>query len=49
VERRIGREVSPRLFSASEFGERLRRGDRFLKSVMQGPKIVLLGDIDDAR
>lgn len=49
AERKIGREVSPRLFTESEFRARLHKGDRFLKSVMQGPKIVLLGNIDDAR
>ena len=48
VERAIGREVSPRLYTAEEFRARLRGGDRFLKSVMLGPKAVLLGDIDDA-
>lgn len=48
VERAIGREVSPRLFTAEEFRARLRGGDRFLKSVMLGPKAVVLGDIDDA-
>lgn len=49
AERKIGREVSPRLFTENEFRERLQKGDRFLKSVMQGPKIVLLGNIDDTR
>ena len=48
VERAIGREVSPRLFTAEEFRARLRGGDRFLNSVMLGPKAVVLGDIDDA-
>lgn len=48
VERAIGREVSPRLFTAEEFRARLRGGDRFLKSVMSGPKAVVLGEIDDA-
>ena len=49
AEARIGREISPRLFSEKEFRRRLARGDRFLTSVMHGPKIVLMGDIDDAR
>ena len=49
AERRIGREVSPRLFTGEEFRERLAKGDRFLKSVMQGPKVVLMGAVDDAR
>lgn len=49
VERRIGREVSPRLFSEQEFRERLRRGERFLKSVLRGPHTVLMGQVDDPR
>lgn len=48
VEERIGREISPRLFSAEEF-ERKRRSDRFLKSVLSGPTIPLIGRLDDAR
>jgi predicted nucleotidyltransferase len=49
VEERIGREISPRLFSAEEFEQRLRRSDRFLTAVLRGPKIMLIGSEDDAR
>lgn len=49
VERKIGREVSPRLFSEKDFRERLGRGERFLKSVLQGPHTVLMGEVDDPR
>jgi predicted nucleotidyltransferase len=46
VERRIGREVSPRLFGEEDFRERRGRGERFLKSVLQGPHTVLMGEVD---
>lgn len=49
VEQRIGREISPRLFSEKEFRRRLKQRDRFLTSIVRGPRIVLLGEIDDAR
>lgn len=49
VEERIGREISPRVFAPDEFKKRLDRGDRFLKSVMAGPRIPLIGSDDDAR
>ena len=49
AEKRIGREVSPRLFTEEEFLERRKRGDRFLASVLKGPKVMLLGELDDAR
>jgi predicted nucleotidyltransferase len=48
VEERIGREISPRLFSPGEF-HRKRASDRFLKSVLAGPTIPLIGSVDDAR
>jgi predicted nucleotidyltransferase len=48
VEQHLGREISPRLFSPEEF-ERKRASDRFLRSVLSGPTIPLIGSIDDAR
>lgn len=48
AEQRIGREISPRLYSPSEFRKK-RSSDRFLKSVLAGPLIVLIGKLDDAR
>lgn len=42
VERRIGREISPRLFSPKEFKTK-RLSDRFLKSVLSGPLIPVTG------
>jgi predicted nucleotidyltransferase len=48
VEQRIGREISPRLFSPEEF-EKKRRTDRFLRSVLSGPGIAVIGSLDDAR
>lgn len=47
VEEKIGREISPRLFSPEEF-RRKRGTDRFLKSVLAGPTIPLIGSADDA-
>ena len=48
VEERIAREISPRVFSVEEFEARLGRKDRFLTAVMRGPKVVLIGSVDDA-
>ena len=48
VEERIAREISPRLFSEKEFRLRLKRRDRFLTAVMEGPRIAVLGNADDA-
>jgi predicted nucleotidyltransferase len=48
VEARIGREISPRLYSPAEFRKK-RSNDRFLKSVLAGPVTVLIGRLSDAR
>lgn len=48
VEERIGREISPRLYAAEEFRKK-RTSDRFLKSVLSGPTVALIGTLDDAR
>lgn len=48
AEKKIGREVSPRLYSEREFRERRKRGDRFLAAVLRGPRVMLLGELDDA-
>ncbi len=49
VEQKIGREISPRLFSEKEFRLRLKNRDRFLTAVMEGPRIMVTGSADDAR
>jgi len=49
VEQKIGREISPRLFSEKEFRQRLKNRDRFLTAVMAGPRIMVSGSADDAR
>lgn len=49
AEKKIGREVSPRLYSEQEFRERRRRGDRFLSAVLRGPRVMLLGELDASR
>ena len=48
AEERIRREISPRLYSPEEFRKK-RSADRFLKSVLAGPLIVLIGKLDGAR
>ena len=45
VEKKLEREISPRVFSKQEFEARLKSKDRFLTSVVRGPKQILLGDL----
>ena len=47
VERIIGRPVNPTLYSPAEFQSRLAAGNHFLKSVMRGEKVFLIGVEDE--
>lgn len=43
----LGREVNPTIYEPAEFHAKLTRGTHFLRTVMQGPKIMLIGTPDD--
>ncbi|HSS77161.1 MAG TPA: nucleotidyltransferase domain-containing protein [Thermoanaerobaculia bacterium] len=43
VQERLGREVNPTIYPVPEFREKITRGHHFLKGVLQGPKIFLIG------
>lgn len=45
--RRLGREVSPTVYPPREFSEKLARGQPFLREVMAGDKLFVIGDSDD--
>jgi len=47
VEERLGRSISPTLLTTSEFANRLEKKGNFVARVLDGPKIPLIGRIDD--
>jgi uncharacterized protein len=47
AERDLGRSINPTVFSLKEFKSKLKAGNHFLKSVMRGEKVLLLGDEND--
>lgn len=49
AQERLGREVSPTVYTPSEFEERLRAKHHFLVRVLREPKIMLVGTNDDLR
>ena len=49
LEEKLGREISPRLYTKKEFQTRLRKRDPFLVAVMNERKIVIMGAVDDTR
>lgn len=47
VERAIGRPINPTLYTANEFRAKLESGNHFLRSVLRGEKVLLVGDLDE--
>lgn len=47
LQNQLGREVSPSVYTAAELRERLARGNHFLTSVLNGPKLFLIGSADE--
>ena len=48
AEKRLGRQISPALYTAAEFNQRRANGNPFLKRVLEGPTVLLKGNIDVA-
>lgn len=49
VERKLGREVNAKVFSRREWNAKVRAGDAFAAEILKGPKIKLVGDVDEPR
>ncbi len=47
VEKAVGRQVNPTVFSLEEFVKNLAQKNHFLRTVMRGEKIMLLGSQDE--
>lgn len=43
----LQREVNPVVYSADEFRRKLTKGDAFLRGIMEGKKLFLIGDEND--
>jgi predicted nucleotidyltransferase len=46
LEKTIGRPINPTVYSTAEFKSKLTAGNHFLKSVVGGDKVFLIGDED---
>lgn len=44
AQRRLGREVNPTVYSPREFAEKAAKAQPFVRSVIQGPKLFVIGD-----
>jgi predicted nucleotidyltransferase len=47
VERAVGRPINPTVFSVKEFKSKLQNGNHFLRAVMRGEKVFLIGEEDE--
>ena len=47
AQERLGREITPTVYSPEEFADRLKTKHHFLMRVLQEPKIMLVGTPDD--
>jgi len=47
VEGAIGREINPTVYSTDEFKRKLQGGNHFLRSVMHGETVLLIGDLNE--
>jgi predicted nucleotidyltransferase len=48
-ERVLARDINPSLYDFSEIRKRLKENDSFITRVLNGPKILLVGDEDELR
>jgi len=49
VETKLGRAVSPTVYSVHEFKKKLQDGNHFLNAVIKGNKVFLIGNKDEVR
>ena len=49
VEKQIGRQVNPTLYSVKEFSLKVASGSHFVSSVVRGPKVFIIGDENELR
>ena len=47
AEERLARQVNPTLFSPAEFAKKLKQGNHFLKTVLTGNKLFVIGSQND--
>jgi predicted nucleotidyltransferase len=47
IEEKIGREVNPHVLHEDEFRKRIRTKEHFVSSVMESPKIFIIGSQDE--
>ena len=47
VERKLGRDVNAKVFSRREWRRKIRMGDAFVAEILRGPKIMLVGELNE--
>ena len=44
AQEKLGREINPTVYSKAEFNAKLHKGHHFVRAVMEGPKLFVMGD-----
>lgn len=47
VQERLGREINPTIYRPGEFAAKVKKREHFVSRVLEGPKIMLVGSLDD--
>lgn len=47
AQERIGREINPTVYAPEDLGARVRRGEHFIRRVLEGDKLFLIGTADE--
>jgi len=49
VSEKLGREINPHVFKPEEFAKRIKSKDHFVTSILQKPKVFIVGSEDELR
>jgi predicted nucleotidyltransferase len=49
IQEKLGREINPSVYPAGEFRKKTAAGHHFLKTVLTGPKVYLIGDENELK
>jgi len=49
IEKKLGREVNPKVFSRREWKAKVEARDAFVAEILKAPKIMLIGEVDEPR
>lgn len=49
TQKKLGRDVNAKVYSRREWNAKAKSGDAFVTEILKGPKIMLIGDLNESR